>query len=238
MIFSGTFETSDGFTPFLYYHSLSALTEIVLNRYHRSHTSSRQCGSTNLIARKYKLSELSFPRERRGAPIFFRLLFRVKTRLGNVMESIVNQEWIVIATVFFGIIGYVAWIRWNDQRWIEKNVGRDNVIAMSFGIGYFGRTSDPEKPKRTGGFLLLKKDSLFFKSRKKNIELEIPGKQIVRIYPGSSFKGVDLHESVMRIDFFSETGEKDSSAFKVPYPPQWIQAIQAMVDRQKSEPTG
>ncbi len=145
-----------------------------------------------------------------------------------------NNEWMLIAVIFFGLLSYVAWIRWIDQHWIEKHIGNNNVIAMSFGVGFFGRATEPGKPKRSGGFLLLMQDRLFFRSRRKNVEISIPGSAIVKIYPDSSHKGVDLHQSVMKIDFLSEQGEKDSVAFRVPYPPQWIQAIGNISENIKS----
>ena len=137
-----------------------------------------------------------------------------------------NQQWIYIALIFFGIIGYVAFIRWRDRKWIEKRFGDKKILAMSFGVNYFGRASEPGKPRKSSGFLLLLQDRLFYRSRTARLELEIIGREIARVYPDTSIKGVELHQSVMRVDFINENGRRDSAAFKVPYPPQWIQAIQ------------
>jgi hypothetical protein len=52
------------------------------------------------------------------------------------------------------------------------------------------------------------------------------GRKIAHVYPDNSIKGYNLHQSVMKIDFINEHDEKDSAAFKVPYPPQWIRAIE------------
>ncbi len=97
---------------------------------------------------------------------------------------------------------------------------------MSFGVNYFGRASEPGKPRRSSGFLLLLPDQLFYRSRGARLELSIPGKNIAHVYPDNSLKGVDLHQSVVKIDFINENDNKDSAAFKVPYPPQWISAIE------------
>jgi hypothetical protein len=137
-----------------------------------------------------------------------------------------NQQWVFIAIIFFGIIAYIAFIRWRDRKWIEARFGQQKVLAMSFGVNYFGRASEPGKPRRSSGFLLLLPDRLFYRSRAHRVELDIPGTQIVNVYPGTSIKGVDLHQSVMKVDFINEHNNRDVAAFRVPYPPQWIQAIQ------------
>ncbi len=137
-----------------------------------------------------------------------------------------NQQWIVIALVFFGILAYIAIIRWRDRKWIDQRFGNQNLRAISFGVNYFGAATEPGKPRRSSGFLLLLPDSLFYRSRVKKIELEIPGSRIARVYHDRSHKGVDLHMSLVKIDFFNSGNQKDTAAFKVPYPPQWINAIE------------
>jgi hypothetical protein len=137
-----------------------------------------------------------------------------------------NQQWIVIALAFFGILAYIAIIRWRDRQWIEERFGNQNLRAMSFGVNYFGRATEPGKPRRSSGFLLLLPDSLFYRSRVKKIELEIPGSRIARVYHERAHKGVDLHMSLVKIDFINAEDQRDTVAFKVPYPPQWIQAIE------------
>jgi hypothetical protein len=143
------------------------------------------------------------------------------------MNSIyANQQWIYIAVIFFGIIGYISFIRWRDRKWIENRFRGQKVLAMSFGVNYFGRASEPGKPRKSSGFLLLLPDRLFYRSRTSRLELSITGNKIAHVYPDNSIKGVNLHQSVMKIDFINENDDKDSAAFKVPYPPQWIQAIE------------
>jgi len=67
---------------------------------------------------------------------------------------------------------------------------------------------------------------MFYRSRISRLELDITGKNIAQVYPDASIKGVDLHQSVMKIDFINEINRRDSAAFKVPYPPQWINMIE------------
>ncbi len=142
------------------------------------------------------------------------------------MDFLGNQQWILIAVVFFGIIGYIALMRRHDRKWIDERFGSRPILAMSFGVNFFGRSSEPGKPRRSSGFLLLLSDQLFYRSRVKKIELEIPGNRIARIYHDRHHKGVNLHQSLVKIDFLNDQNQKDTAAFKVPYPPQWMQAIE------------
>lgn len=150
-----------------------------------------------------------------------------------MVETLLDQQWIFFAVIFFGIIGYVSWIRWLDHRWIESRFSKEKVIAMSFGVNYFGKTSDPGGPKRSSGFLVLTHNGILYRSRRSNLVVEVAGANIENIYPDSAHKGVDLHQSVIKIDFSNETGNSDSVAFRVPYPPQWINAIKQISPRLK-----
>jgi hypothetical protein len=147
-----------------------------------------------------------------------------------------NQQWVFIAIIFFGIIAYIAFVRWRDRKWIENRFKGQKVLAMSFGVNYFGRASEPGKPRSCNGFLLLLPDRLFYRSRRNGLELSIAGDKIASAYPDTSLKGVNLHQSVMKIDFVNENNDRDSTAFKVPYPPQWINAIKThLLSRQTHE---
>jgi hypothetical protein len=142
------------------------------------------------------------------------------------MQTLQHQQWVYFALIVFGIIAYIAFIRWRDRRWIEMRFGSRNVRAISFGVNYWGRATEPGKPRRSAGFLLLLPDRLFYRSRIKKIELEIPAAKITRVYHDRHHKGVELHQSLVKIDFLNAEGTRDTAAFKVPYPPQWIHAIE------------
>lgn len=142
-----------------------------------------------------------------------------------------EQQWWIIAAAFFGFLAFTAWIRRRDRRWIERRFGRGCVRAVSFGVNYFGRTSEPGGPRRSSGFLLLLPDRLFYRSRAAGLELEIPRDRIAKVTHARDHKGVDLHQSVIRVDFRGEDGRLDSAAFKVPYPPQWMRAIETTLGR-------
>jgi hypothetical protein len=143
-----------------------------------------------------------------------------------MIDILKGQQWMIIAVVFFGIMAYIAWVRWRDRRWIEERFGSHKILAMSFGVNYFGSATEPGSPRRSSGFLLLLPDRLYYRSRLKKLELEIPANNIARVYHDKTHKGVNLHQSMVKIDFINSRNEKDTAAFKVPYPPQWIQAIE------------
>ena len=148
-----------------------------------------------------------------------------------MVEILKQQQWLIIALVFFGIIAYIAWIRWRDRKWIEERFGGHKILAMSFGVNYFGRATESGPPRKSSGFLLLLSDRLFYRSRLKKIELEIPASSISRVYHDRSHKGIELHQSLVKVNFINEKKEKDTAAFKVPYPPQWMQAIENIVKK-------
>ena len=146
-----------------------------------------------------------------------------------------QQQWLIIALIFFGILFYVAWIRWRDRKYIAKRFAGNPVLAMSFGVNYFGRTTESVAPRRSSGFLLLLSDRLFYRSRFAKVELEIPLAHIARVYHDRVHKGVNLHQSLVKIDFLSDEKKKDCAAFKVPYPPQWIAAIENKLSKKKKK---
>jgi hypothetical protein len=145
------------------------------------------------------------------------------------MELIKEQQWIFIAIIFFGIIIYISLRRWLDQNWIENKFGKNKVRAVSFGVTYYGKASEAGMPRRNIGFLLLLRDGLFFRSRRKKLEILIPAIKMIKVYHDNAHKGTDLYQSVVKVDFINDQGKDDGVAFKVPYPPQWIQAIEGLI---------
>ena len=142
-----------------------------------------------------------------------------------MQELFGNQQWMIIGLIFFGIFFYIAWARKRDRNWIEQNFRKEQIRALSFGINYFGKSSDPGKIKTVRGLLLLLSDRLIFRSRNGKVEVEIPGSKVTKIYHGTTHKGMDVKTSLMKIAFDIGAEEDDYASFKVPYPPQWMQAI-------------
>jgi hypothetical protein len=143
-----------------------------------------------------------------------------------MLDFLAKQQWIFIALAFFGIIAYISWMRRQDHKWIDNRFGGRKILVMSFGVNYFGSATEAGAPRRSSGFLLLLPDRLFYRSRMKKLEVEIPAASIDRVYHERTHKGVDLHQSLVKIDFINARRQKDTVAFKVPYPPQWIRAIE------------
>jgi hypothetical protein len=138
-----------------------------------------------------------------------------------------DHQWLLIALVFFGVMGYVVWIRWRDRLWIDRKYGLGTARIMSFGVNYFGSTRQPVTRRPSSGFLLLLPDRLVYRSRLGKQLIEIQGDRITDVTHGNSVGGVKLHQSVVKIAF-EDPGEGRAAvtvAFKVPYPPQWIAAI-------------
>ncbi len=151
------------------------------------------------------------------------------------MDYLKEQQWIVIAALFFGVIVYISIRRWLDQHWIEKRFGKNNIRAVSFGVNYYGRSSELGPPRRSSGFLILLPDGLFYRSRWRKLEVHLPSPRMLSVYHDNAHKGVDLNQSIVKIEFLTEEGKKDSVAFKVPYPPQWIQAIGGLLPENTDE---
>jgi hypothetical protein len=143
------------------------------------------------------------------------------------MKLFADQQWLLIALAFFGVMGYVVWIRWRDRLWIERHYGLGRVRIMSFGVNYFGTASRPVTRRPSSGFLLLLPDRLVYRSRLAKQLMEIPGEQITQVTHGNSIGGVDLHQSVVKIVIEDPEQGRETFAFRVPYPPQWIAAIRA-----------
>ncbi len=137
-----------------------------------------------------------------------------------------DNNWQIIGIIFFGIIFYIAWIRYKDKKWINRKFGAEKVLVLSFGVIYFSINSRGSIIQNNG-FLLLLSDRLFFKSKNSKIEMEILKEDITRIYHSASHKGIELNRSVINIDFLTKDKKIDSAAFKAPYPPQWIKAVKS-----------
>ena len=143
-----------------------------------------------------------------------------------MVDFLIKQQWFIIGFIFLIIIFYISYIRKKDKKWIEKRFGINKVRVMSFGVSYFGSTKDMKKPKQIRGFLLLLPDRVFFYNQRKKIKVNILGKNIIRVYHDTKHKGVNLNQSLVKIDFKNSDNKKECVAFKVPYPRQWIQAIE------------
>ncbi len=152
------------------------------------------------------------------------------------MPPFLSQHWMIFVLIFFAILVYGVINRRLQRQWIGRRFGADQVRMLSFGVTYLGCRSQPGKPIRSSGFLLFTPQELFFRGRSPAQELRIPGDYIQGVYHDTVHKGRELHHSVMKIDFANPQKGPDCAAFKVPYPPQWITALQAAFPRKEDRP--
>lgn len=150
-----------------------------------------------------------------------------------MVDTFAGQQWILIPLVFLAILGYFAWFRRKDQRFIEQKFGLNNSRVLSFGITFYGVSSDHGPVKKLSGFLLLLPDRLYFRNRRTGLELEIIGDKVLEVYHDVRHRGEEVHQSLMMVDFINEKGRRDTAAFHVPYPPQWIQAVLTTLKNKK-----
>jgi hypothetical protein len=146
------------------------------------------------------------------------------------MDFITRPSWLLFALLFFGFLIFVSWQRRMDKKWIQDRLGHRRILIESFGVIFFGLTSDSAPPRRIKGVLVLLADGLFFGRRVGLKNLDIPGDKIIRVYHDTVHKGVDIKQSLVKIDFLNELDNEDSAAFHVPYPPEWIKAIKEVFE--------
>jgi hypothetical protein len=128
--------------------------------------------------------------------------------------------------IFFGIFGGIALLQWKDKHWIKQRFGPGEVVIMSFGVTYYGCESVPGKILKQTGVLILLKYGLLFRTRFFGKEFKIPKESIKDIYATKMHKGKNLYQYVLKIDFVNSSGGADSAAFRVPFPKQWMTAIE------------
>lgn len=146
-----------------------------------------------------------------------------------------NSSWLVIAIIFSGVIFYLVYIRSMESRRVEQKFGKDEIIISSFGVNYFGRESEPGRPLRSSGVLVLVKKGLYYRARWRKQELFILGSTITYIGVSDVFKEKSLYQHAVIISFLNEQGKDDKAAFRIPYPAQWINAIKFNLLNKKAE---
>jgi hypothetical protein len=130
-----------------------------------------------------------------------------------------------LAVVFFGVLFFLVFMRKIESKRIENKFDRKNIIVSSYGVNYFGLSSERGGPARSSGILVLLRDGIFYRARFAKKELFIPGCSITSIRIVETHKGRPLYQKAVAIDFLSKEGKNDTAAFRIPYPDQWIGAI-------------
>jgi len=132
---------------------------------------------------------------------------------------------IIIGCVFLTILMAMTWLTHREKKWVKKRYKKENIIALGFGIICYGLSSDKKAPKKHKGFLLVHKGGVLFKSRFSEKQFNIPGESIQKVYHDDIHKGARLYQSAVMVDFLPFGQDKDTIAFKLAYPPQWIKII-------------
>jgi len=132
----------------------------------------------------------------------------------------------IIGCVFLCIIAGMSWLTHKEKQWIKNTYQKEDIIALGFGVDCYGLSSDQGAPKRYKGFLLIHKNGLLFKNRFSKTRFDIPADAIQKAYHATSHKGARLYKSAVKIDFSTSPKSVDTIAFKLAYPPQWIEIIE------------
>jgi hypothetical protein len=152
----------------------------------------------------------------------------------SLMEGLTNPSWLVFALAFLGILLFMAGLRNQEARRISEKFPREQIVLTSFGVNYFGLESEPGRPLRSIGALVLLKDSLYYRARFSKRELTIPGAAITHIGVTDTHKGRPLHQYVVAIHFLNAAGQEEKAAFRIPLPAQWTAAIKSTLIRDRT----
>ena len=151
------------------------------------------------------------------------------------MDSIFEHQWLIFSLLLFGFIAYTAWQRYRDRQWIARTFPGRPPLVQSFGITCFETTGPAGSAREHKGLLVLFPDRLVFFSRRKKRKIDLPGPAITGVRHDTGLKGEDLGRSLMVVEFTNETGAPDAAAYRVPYPPQWIKAVQSLLDHTRAD---
>jgi len=136
-----------------------------------------------------------------------------------------NFETLLIGVIFMGTIFLIAYIRNLEARRIRKMFREDEILLSSFGVQYYGVESEPGNPLKSTGVLVLTKDGIFYRAKFLNRILQIPGDKISSITAVDTFKGKNMYQKIVSVNFVNENGDRDRAGFRIPYPERWSIAI-------------
>jgi len=142
------------------------------------------------------------------------------------MEFLQQYHIFFIGSIFLCVVIGMSWLTHKEKKWIKNNYKKKDIIALGLGINCYGLSSDEGSPKPYKGFLLVHRGGLLFKNRFSKMRFDIPGESIKKAYPTTSHKGVRLYKSAVKVDFLTPEKRVDTIAFKLAYPPQWIEIIE------------
>ncbi|MBW1866678.1 MAG: hypothetical protein JRI38_02875 [Deltaproteobacteria bacterium] len=142
------------------------------------------------------------------------------------MEFFQQYHIAIIGSLFLCVVIGMTWLTYKEKKWIRNTYKKEDIIALGFGVTCYGLSSDQGPPKRYKGFLLIHRAGLLFKNRFSNTRFDVPGESIQKAYHDTSHMGSRLYKSAVKIDFSTSRKRMDTIAFKLAYPPQWIEIIE------------
>jgi len=142
------------------------------------------------------------------------------------MEFFQQYHLFIIGIIFFTVIIGMTWLTHKEKKWIKNTYRKEDILALGFGVTCYGLSSDEGAPKSYKGFLLVHRGGLLFKNRFSKMRFDIHRESIKKAYPATKHKGVRLYKSAVKVDFLTSKKQIDTIAFKLAYPPQWIEIIE------------
>lgn len=143
------------------------------------------------------------------------------------MEPSANLDTFLIGGAFIAIVLIIATTRNRETARLQSLLQDKEVILSTLGVYYHGRESEPGRPLRSLGALALTTEGLYFRSRLFKREIFIPGSRLTSLSVVSEFKGKNMYENIVAVNFIGDDGKRDRVGFKIPFPERWSAAINA-----------
>ena len=138
------------------------------------------------------------------------------------------HSWFIFFGIFMAVIAFLAVIRQIETRRIFTKFSKDEVLMLSFGVNFFGVDSEPGRPDKSSGALVLTKEGLYYRARYAKREFFIPGQNLVKLEVIEYLKGRPLNQKAVGFFFKNADGERDLAAFRIPHSAQWARAIKKL----------
>jgi len=133
--------------------------------------------------------------------------------------------WIFLGIIFFIALVYLVVMRRVESGRIEKKFEKKDILLTSYGVNYFGLSSEESRLLRSSGVLVLLKSGLYYRAKFLKRELFIPGSRIKALRVVEFHKGKPLYQKAVAIDFINKDGNPDTAVFRIPFPDKWLGAI-------------
>ncbi len=134
-----------------------------------------------------------------------------------------NLPYFLIAVLFIFALVFFAWFRQRDARNVRERF--KDILIATYGVQYFGRESEKGDLLDSSGQLLFLKQGLFYRGRFDKRELMIPKEKLISVAVTDHHKGKLTYQVCLAIYFMNENEIIDRAAFTIPYPKQFIEAI-------------